>query len=354
MRTRLNYLISPTTLAAAALLLTACGGGGGGGGDSGILAPSGAIEDPRPMVALDDTNLEQASLDAIESVTDFSDAGIDDFTFLSSGSADGPSATDLTRQLIDLYFDKTTRETLSLTGATQTELCDLQIGSVTLTQEGDEALLTFTDCRLDDVTEYAVLNGTLYASATETGTGCGYAGSGVLVFSGLRAESFQFDGTPIQTLGLDGRFNFGLTGDDTCLDQEFRLFGPGWKLSLTDTGLGIDESIAYYDFDITASTNGTTCSVDYQATIDVSTLPGSLMVSTPETVSGDCFAPYPNTGSVRVDGASATYAQVTINTSGFTDPNALTVEADLDGDGLVDSPPYPVDVSWQQFEALTF
>jgi hypothetical protein len=339
--------IAPNLVIATTLLLAACGGGGGGG-DSGILAPSGAIEDARPLVALDADNVNEASADAVESVAGFSDASIDDFTYLSAGNSSGAEPTDLTRRLIDFYFEKTDHETLTLAGATQTELCDLGIGSVTLTQEGNEALLTFNECRLDDVSEYLILNGTLYASASESGTECGYTGSGVIVFSGLSAASFQFDGTPIETLGLDGRFNFGLTGEAPCLDQDFRLFGPGWKLTLGS------ESLGYYDFDITASTNGTICSVDYQATIDVSTLPGSFTVSTPTTVSGDCFAQYPNTGSVRVDGASDTYAQVTINSSGFDDLNALTVTADLDGDGLEDSPTYPVNVSWQQFEALTF
>lgn len=327
------------------LALAACGGGGGG--DDGIGVPGVTIEPARDTMTIASTDVEQVGISALDSVAGFGGTDIDDFVpFSTSGSASEPTALHISELLIERYLpgsidaDKTT----TLAGATQVDTCDLGQGTVAYTEEGDEGLVEFDDCLLDNGSGYSVFNGSLYLSGNESGAGCSYGVNGLMVFAGLTVQSYEYGYVPIGSLGMNGRFNFSLSGDDSCADHSFRLYGPAWEVIVDG------ERLAYYDFDITASSTNYEyiCTVDYQATIDDSALDGSLDVSTPTTVEGYCSSDYPYTGVVRVDGAGNSRMQVVINT-GYDNPNALTLDADLNGDGFSDAG-YPVDMSWEALE----
>jgi hypothetical protein len=235
-------------------------------------------------------------------------------------------------------------------GATTTQPCDLSQGTLTYSQEGNVELITFNECRLGEGFEpYSILNGTLYAAGTVTGVGCGYSASVRLLFAGFSSRSYTSTGILNGTLTMEGDITANGVGDETCGTRSFTMSGPAWRV-------GIDSVwFAYYNFDIGAYTDSNRCGVNYNARIDASTLPGSLQVTTPTPVEGDCYAAPPNDnpdeGVVRVEAAGNTSVQLTINNAGDADPNAVTLDVDLDGTTGSD-PGYPANYSWDALQSL--
>jgi hypothetical protein len=285
----------------------------------------------------DDADVLPIAGDVADDVTTFYDTGLDSFVpTITSSTTAAIAPTDLLLTLIDRYVaDNDGQRTLNPTGITVSESCDLQ-GSLTYTAEGNAELISFNNCWEGVPSSYLILNGTLYASGTETGIGCGYSASGTLVFAGLSVESSD---SAVPTLGIEGTMNFSVTGDAGCSSRSFRMTGTAWRLTA-----GTD-SLAYYDFDILSSVNGTRCSVDYAAQVDASMLAGSLVIDTTTPVEGDCFATYPDTGVIDVNGAGGDSILITINSAGASDPNAVTISADVDGTPGVDAG-YPMDFAW--------
>jgi hypothetical protein len=337
---RINVALSGV---AVSLLLAACGGGGGGDGTRSLMT---LTEENAPATTA-------GTWGALGSGEIFFDGD-----FLAPlGATSGSTGTPAGVAPVDILQDAVTRLNRSLDSTrtvglfsdaddpvvspqqTETYACSVS-GSVLINQTSPTSgYVEFQNCTEYDGTVYGRLNGRVEINDLQITEGaCVDTLSVSARFLGLSAAIYtDLAAAPIETATIDGAVNVNESANSCTGLYELRLSGP--RLQLTTT----NESAIYQDFDIHGVEIGDTTDLSLRVTLDVLSLPGSIIVTTPVPVRTFWYETYPHQGQVRLVGADGGFLLLTINAS--SGPNAVSIVGDFDNDGQIDC---SVAVSWQQ------
>jgi hypothetical protein len=347
-------LSAALTLTAGVLLLTACGSGGGGSSE-----PT-----ARPLMTLDADNApETVQSLAVALMGDIILS--DDLLPLSveagtAGGDRGPtpleSVQDITRQVRGLLGTGTSVGALSVPEGDRTtaqevfvENCPLG-GTLTLTENATSVSVVFDNCVYQSGGEYVRQDGHLDITniAGTAVDACIDKFTATFRFRNLITEVYAaLEDPPVESIAINGRANAEELWNDCGEPDSFRMYG-------SYLGFVINEvSLAYFAFDLISNDYWQSgyFEDDITLTLDVSTLPGSIDVTTPELVYQDSDADYPYDGVIRLDAANGGYLEMSILSPVYDDLNAVSIEADFNGDGIVDC---QAQASWEQLENATW
>lgn len=351
MRTRsVIHLSAALALIAGALLLAACGGGG-----SGSSAPT-----ARPLTALSADNAPETVRSvamALAGGEDILDGGLIPLS-VDGGSEAGTTGSsplealqEITAQVRGKLVAGTSVTALSLHEGDRiaaqesfSDECELD-GSFTYTESDTAISLVFNNC-LESAYEggYVRLNGRVDVSNTTENLGENFEYfSATIRFQQLTAEFLEsLETPPVETVSIDGRVNVQAEFYWEDEPDGFRMYGDYLKFVVNDF------SVVYSAFDIRVDDywDSGYLEYDYAATLDISTLAGSIHVTTLEPVNQDWADAYPKSGKLRLDASNNGYLLFTINNS--SGDSAVSIEADFNGDGIADC---QEDISWEQVES---
>jgi hypothetical protein len=348
MRTRsVIHLSAALALTAGALLLAACGGGG-----SGSSAPT-----ARPLTALSADNAPETVRSVAMALGggDLLDDGIMPLSIEagSGGGTTGSSPLETLQEVTGLVRRKlavsTSVGTQSLADGERTTAqetfefaCGVS-GTITMVETSSTAgYIVFNNCVESSDGAYLRLDGRIdvsNAKFTEVNS-CVDQFSARFDFKNLTMEVYEnlFE-APVFTATVNGRANTEELLDYCDEPDWYRVSGNYLKFVIDG------DSIGYYDFDIRTHAYWVSdySEDDYTLTLDISTLEGSIHVTTLELISYNWAEDYPNRGQIRLDVANNGYLLFTINDS--SGDSAVSIEADFNGDGIVDC---QEDISWEQ------
>jgi hypothetical protein len=357
------HLAAALTLAIGALTLTACGGGGGGGG--------GDSEEPtaRPLMALNADNAPGTVRDVFMVLAGGTDILSDDILSddllpqsvdATAGGGDagsGPLETvqDVTRLVRGKLDAGTSVSALSgdrgdRTTAQETFPCES--GTFSVSETSTSASIAFNDCVESEDGQWVRLNGGLdITNIVETVDACIDDFRASLRFRNLTVETYtDLTQPPVESVSIDGRANVEEVLD-ICTEPAsdwFRMSGDYLKFVVDG------DSVAYFAFDLRTEEfweefqGDGYFEYDFTATLDISTLPGSIDVTTIKLLVRNSSDDYPNGGELRLDAANNGYLGMIINSAVPDDPNAVSIQADFNGDGFEDCE--EVNVSWEELE----
>lgn len=353
------HLAAALTLAVGAVTLTACGGGGGGsGGDS---------EGPaaRPLMALSADNTPETVRSVVMALAggDLLDERLlplsIDVGTGSSGPAPSPLETlqEITRQVRRALRTDSTVGALSLADGERTTIQDTfnepcgESGSFAITETSSTAgYIVFDSCVEFADGRYLRLDGRIDLTNVQyIETECVDQFSARFDFRDLTAQVYEDpNAAPVSTVTVNGRANAEMELDDCEEPDWYRMHGD--YLGFLIDGV----TVGYYAYDIRSHSYWISeySDNDYTATLDISTLPGSIDVTTLKLITRNWADEYPNGGVIRLDAASDGYLEMTINSPVYADSDAVSIKADFDGDGIEDCE--EVNVSWEQLEAASW
>jgi hypothetical protein len=355
------HLAAALTLAVGALTLTACGGGGGGSGaDS---------EGPtaRPLMALNADNAPETVRDVFMVLAGGTDILSEDLLPQSvdatagggdAGSSPLETVQDVTRLVRGKLNAGTSVSALSgdpgdRTTAQETFEVDCWSGTFTYSETSTSASFVFNDCveYEEEDGQWVRLDGGLdITNIVETWDGkCIDEFRASFQFRNLTIQTYTDPGLtePVESVSIDGRADIEEVLDSCTGTDWFRMSGNYLGLVVDGT------SVAYFAFDLRTEESWAAehSEYDYTATLDISTLPGSIDVTTLKLITRFWVDEYPNGGVLRLDAANSGYLLFTINDAVYDDPIAVSIEADFNGDGIWDC---DVGVSWEALEAASW
>lgn len=223
--------------------------------------------------------------------------------------------------------------------ATETFSCSIS-GSVVIGETGETSgYAEFRDCTEFEEGVYFRLNGGVELSNVQiSGEPCVDRFSATIRFRDLSASIYETLGGPVlERVAINGSANVSEV-DDFC--------GGTYSLSLNGPSLSLrtlSESIEYFNFDLRGRDTGSYWEDDIRVTLDVGSLPGSITVTTPQSLRSFWYEAYPYEGQVRLTGAEGGYLLATVNAS--SGPAAVAIVGDLNNDGATDC---VAEVSWEQ------
>lgn len=346
------HLAAALTLAVGALTLTACGGGGGG--SKGPTA--------RPLMALNADTAPETVRDVFMVLAGGTDTLSDDVLPLSvdatAGGGDaGSSPLETVQDITRLVRGKLNAGTSvsALSGdrgdrATAQETFDCGVsGDFSYSETSTSASIVFNDCVEFEDGQWARLNGRLdLSNIVYTFDECVDDFRASFQFRNLTVQTYtDLNAPPVESVSIDGRANMEELLDLCTEPDWFRMSGDYLKIVVDG------DSVAYFAFDLRTEDfwDAGSLKYDYTATLDISTLPGSIEVTTIKVLVRNSADDYPNGGELRLDAANNGYLVMIINSAGPGDPNAVSIQADVNGDGIEDC---NVNVSWEQIEAASW
>lgn len=323
MKGRFGLTTFGAALACAGLF--GCGGGGGGGG-----GPAGLPQPPSTPITISASNIGQvtdASLDPAVGGTGVFGA--------STSAADTPQSNPgvLLRAMRSVSGQaKKPRSTSSgLSDAPVTEACAIS-GSVTIDESVNSATIRFNACS-DAIGQ--LINGSITATGIVEGS---------TSFQATFSVDITFTESGSQPLRMVGNFSIS----ENC------------PTATTCTGVFSGSSLGaahgsevwfISSFSITSSENGAgVLQVTASYTVSSSDLNGSVSVITDQPILVQVGnATYPHGGVVRVTGANNSSAVITMNNVPPSDPTAVSVQIDANGDSTFETTRL---FSWTELEAM--
>jgi hypothetical protein len=347
------HLAAALTLAVGALTLTACGGGGGG--SKGPTA--------RPLMALNADTAPETVRDVFMVLAGGTDILSDDVLPLSvdatagggdAGSSPLETVQDVTRLVRGKLDAGTSVSALSgdrgdRTTAQETFDCGVS-GTVSYSETSTSASIVFNDCVEFEDGQWVRLNGGLdLSNIVYTWDECVDDFRASFRFRNLTVQTYTDQNLTelVESVSIDGRANIEELLNFCTEPDWFRMSGDYLKIVVD--GL----SVAYFAFDLRTDDfwEAEYLEYDFTATLDISTLPGSIDVTTLKVLVRNWSDDYPNGGELRLDAANNGYLVMIINNAGPGDPDAVSIEADFNGDGIVDC---DVNVSWEEIEEASW
>ena len=218
------------------------------------------------------------------------------------------------------------------------------VGSTTLYEDCDE-FGVITDGTVS-ITAIAVITDPPACSSTLSFT---------VSFFEDRADPLEADGLSVNdgvdTIVIDGGFDFSSVVSDTDCDLI--------PETVTDTLMSANplnvtlngETSTLSDFNISDTVDNPTGAFTstFSGTV-VSTAAGAVSVMTTPAITGNIADTYPSSGQFTITTGSEILT-VTINSNVPTDPKAVRISLDSDGDGTPDNG-FPQDYSWDELVAL--
>jgi hypothetical protein len=354
------HLAAALTLAIGALTLTACGGGGGGGG--------GGSSDPtaRPLMALSADNAPETVQSVVMALAggDLLGEGLMplsiDVGTGNSGPAPSPLETlqEITRQVRRALQTDSTVDALSLADGERTtiqetfnEFCG-ESGSFAITDTSSTAgYIVFDNCVEFADGQYLRLDGRIDLTNVKfiEVDGCVDQFSARFDFRDLTAQAYEDpNAAPVSTMTVNGRANAEMELDYCEEPDWYRMHGD--YLGFLIDGV----TVGYYAYDIRSHSYWISeySDNDYTATLDISTLPGSIHVTTLKLITQFWADDYPNGGVLRLDAANNGYLEMIINSAVYAYSDAVSIGPDINGDGLAVCE--EVNVSWEELEKASW
>jgi hypothetical protein len=233
--------------------------------------------------------------------------------------------------------------------AQETEPCGVS-GTFSYSETSTSASIVFNECVEEfEEGQWVRLNGQLdMTNIVYTWDECVDDFRAAFQFRNLTVQTYtDLTLPPVESVSIDGRADIEEVLDSCTGTDWFRMSGNYLGLVVDGT------SVAYFAFDLRTEELWAAehSEYDYTATLDISTLPGSIDVTTLKLITRFWEEEYPNGGVLRLDAANSGYLLFTINDAVYDDPIAVSIEADFNGDGILDC---DVDVSWEALEAASW
>jgi hypothetical protein len=124
----------------------------------------------------------------------------------------------------------------------------------------------------------------------------------------------------------------------------------GTYLNIVENG----NSHTFYDYDVDMFIEDMSYTLSYSTNLIPFSYGEKVRLSTEQAIKGSIYSSYPSSGIIRLSGANNGYISYTINSSGINDPNAVTIDKDINPiDGMSDAY-YPKDSSWANLNVPVF
>ena len=328
-------------------VLTGCGGGGGSGGDSARALMTLSAENSPTVastvwIAMGDGDL-------------LLDDGLLPLQVTASGAGGSITAGQQTilRRVTVAALDYLHRadtvvplgqpsDSILLPQATETFPCSVSGSVVVGETSATSGYVEFRNCMEFEEGVYVLLNGRAEVSNLQVSEGsCVDSYSATVRFRDLSASiSEVLGGVEVERVTIGGSANVSVV-DNFC-EWTYSLRFQGSSLSLRT----LNESFRYFDFDIRGADLGDYWEDDIRVTLDVSSLPGSVRVTTPQRLRSLWSDEFPQSGQVRLTADRGGYLLATINAS--SGPGAVSIIGDFNNDGTIDC---LAEVSWEQIVA---
>jgi len=329
-------------------VLTACGGGGGsGGGDS-----------ARALMTLSAENSPTVASSAWTALGDgdlLLDEGLLPLQVASSGAGGGMNAgqqTILRGVAVSAleYVDQASvvvplgesGDSTLLPQATETFSCSVS-GSVLVSETtATSGYVQFRNCMEYEAGVYMLLNGRVEVSNLKASERtCVDSYSATVRFRDLSASIYEdLGGVEVERVSLGGSANVSVVDNFCEWTSSLRIQGS--RISVQT----LNESFSYFDFDIREEDLGAYWEDDIRVTLDISSLPGSVRVTTPERLRSSWSDDFPHAGQIRLTADHGGYLLATINAS--SGPAAVSLVGDFNNDGTIDC---LAELSWEQIVA---
>lgn len=223
--------------------------------------------------------------------------------------------------------------------ATETVWCSVSGSVLVSSTTATSGHLEFRDCMEFEGGVYVLLSGRVELSNVEVSErSCINSFSATARFRDLSASSFKNVGGPeLNRVTVAGSANMSVV-DKPCEGTSSTHF-QGSSLSFRTR----NESYGYFDFDIRIEDLGDYSEDNIRATLDISSLPGSVRVTTPQRLKSFWYDDLPHAGQLRLTADRGGYLLATINAS--SGPSAVSIIGDFNNDRVIDG---QAEVSWEQ------
>lgn len=341
-----QHYITLTTIFAFAMTLTACGGGSSG--DGGTTTPT-----ARAAITVDSSNAESITGTAYDGFAEQQNSiALNPTTSTNSNSGTQAPITvgKIANDYLSLKNNNQNSVVASAAITTGTTACNGG-GSITVTNTS----IAYANCRQDyfdgsyDITNGSASIDNLLQSGDKNA--CTESISGTFSFDNLTELEYDKTDTLINSTSINGGITFSSSQSlvNTVCTTTNSISGKSFILKSNV------QSVSFFNFNIDNTTDTSlNYSLDYNITLDISALSGSLKFETISPIVGVETNAYPTSGHIRLTANSKTAgvpALIDIEIDSSNNGGEITLTVDVDGTPGTDVG-YPKTMSWAEFEAL--